>query len=1167
MKLNTFTGILIIACLFAGNSGYALEFSDGGFEKASKNGTPAAWGQKIDSGKDHGDSAKITLDTKTVKEGKYACRIDRQDSKNIVLLENQIPAVNAGTVLEISFWCKIAGDGQLFVRENHVGQNGRWRAELFRNFISDSGPHDWKKLTGTVKTAAGDKALGITLFIQGQPGTVWLDAFECREVKTGNGDGIVFRMTPNFYTDDNLFYLPQQTPMVVYLTCANRAQYESKNPRTIIEIPEEISLLSCGYDAVLFAPAEKILRNGRKYIRYDYAMSVPGSIMRNMDFSSTGFSSVELMIVADNTVPPDEIFNCYIGFKDEQTQSGLTEFKLKIMPRLPEVIAPEHFFVGFHPGTSLDFYGAALNRWMQSYKACGFGSIFLNDILRAGSIRANGSGRDAAPVFEAASANGISTFMSSNCLVNGYTLRYVSNSEKAPDSVKLKRADGVIVSTAFDPAYIARKGEWYIKALNQVVDDAVRKKCKGIWINWEPYMFIGEKGSFTELSLKDFAAFSGVPEPEVLNTTPVALVEKYRDKFYSFQSAQYAAAMQVMAEQVRRRSKELNHPLELVLCTGSIFFNDLTDKEFVKENLLRYRKTFMTEEWLKYFNIVSSWYYLYFKADDYKDKYLKELIELGYRIPETQTLKPASHAGTLEEVEKTVDFIREQCRRDGRAPVPYYHLTQNLQCNNWVVKPSEIAIQILAAFLGGASGVDLYFFPMGYDGRYWESATQANAQISMFEDYVMSGKKVSGCSVVALTELFQSNEADYSKRIALRVFEKNGCYLAAVANFDFLDAAPLKLVLNLPDGKYTISAPYNKQSFQHHGDLSFEAAELKQIPAIIPPLSVVFFELKPPLRQVSNMTVVSLENIETEINRLIPELNNKFRQRLEKADRITKTLEQGEQESLPHGDKFKPLSQNGFSTKAFLKEGKCYFSVTGASGSILIAPGKGAAVVSWINSGFESVFQDAKEGRICYDRFYLPSGYESGMDSSFYQFVEQKITGDGLELVFEKKLEKESFAGLTIIKTFVFKSGQARFELKYRIANKGSVPVCVGFWVWNCFAQGLQKFKPELRFGQRTLNSEMLKVTTFYWMRDVRELDKLLSGQKKDKIDFAEAVLQNADSAVMVTAEQDKLAGILTWYIMEQKVNTFETMFIPQLIQPGEQITYNLGYSYLKQAK
>lgn len=1146
--------LLIVVNVLVGINCYGLSFSDGGFEKASKAGTPAAWGQKVDQ------NSKITLDTTTVKEGRSSCRIDRMDNKSIVLLENQIPAVNSGMVLEISFWCKISGKSQIVIRENHVGQNGKWRADLFKNFITDSGPHDWKKLTGIVKVANDDKALGITLFIQGQPGTVWLDAFECQEIKASGCDGIAFRMTPNYYMDENVFHLPQQTPMVVYLTCANRTQYVSSNPRTIIELPEEITLLSCGYDAVQFAQPGKITRDGRKYIRYDYTMSVPKSVMRNMDFSSTGFSSVELMIAADNSVSPGDIFNGYICFKDDQGQSKPSEFKLKIMNPLPTVSVPKRFLTAFHANTSLDFSGQPLERWMQAYKSCGFNGIFLNDSLRTGSIRA-GASRDITPVYEAAAANGVETFLSSNCLANGYVMRYVYSSEKAPDSVKLKQANGVIVKSAFDPAYIIRKGDWYIKALNQVIDDAVKKKCRGIWLNWEPYMFIGEKGSFTELSMKDFAVFSGLPETEILNAQPAALVEKYREKFYAFQSAQYAKAMQVMAEQVKTRAKELNHPLELILCTGIHFFKDLNDKEFSKQNLLRYRKTFMTEEWLKHFDSASSWLYLYFKSNDYKDKNQKELLDIGYRIPETYTLRPVSHAGTLEEVEKTVSFIGEQCRKDRRTPIPYYHLTQNMQVNNWVVKPMEIGIQMLAAFLGGAAGVDLYYFPMGYDGRYWESATQANAQISMFEDYVMNGKKVSGCNAVALTELFRSNEEDYSKRIALRVFEKNGSYLAAVANFDFLDAAPLKLVLNLPNGKYTISAPYNKLSFQHHGNLSFEAAELKQIPAIIPPLSVVFFELKPDQRQVSGMTVVSLENIETDIKRLIPELNNKFRQRLEKADRITKTLEQGEQESLPQGDKFKPLSQNGFSTKAFLKDGKCYFQATGASGSIVIAPGKGAAIVSWKNGNSESVFKD---GKICHDRFYLPSGYENGMDDAYYQFVQQKITRNGLELTFEKNFEKENFAGIILSKTFIIKPGLAEFELKYCVTNKTSLAFTTGFWICNFMTQSQQQTNPELCIGQRTLNSQILKNTTYYKMKDVVELDKLLTGQKMDKADLGEATLKNADSAVTIATEQDKLAGILTWYISEQGINTFETMFMPQTILPGGQVTYNLNYSYSK---
>ena len=107
----------------------------------------------------------------------------------------------------------------------------------------------------------------------------------------------------------------------------------------------------------------------------------------------------------------------------------------------------------------------------------------------------------------------------------------------------------------------------------------------------------------------------------------------------------------------------------------------------------------------------------------------KKLYDLGLRAGGLNS----THALTLQNVEEVVKQIRKIRERAGLGMIPYYHLVQGAQCDTMVVSPDEIGLQMLAAFIGGADSVQLYYFPVGYDGRYWRSAAQANNVIAAYE--------------------------------------------------------------------------------------------------------------------------------------------------------------------------------------------------------------------------------------------------------------------------------------------------------------------------------------------------------------------------------------------------------------------------------------------------
>ena len=663
---------------------------------------------------------------------------------------------------------------------------------------------------------------------------------------------------------------------------------------------------------------------------------------------------------------------------------------------------------------------------------------------------------------------------------------------------------------------------------------------------------MGEKGSFTELSLKDFARFSGVSETEVLKMSPKQIISQYPKKLVLFQSYQYSMAMKSMMELIKKRSAELKYPLDVDLCTGSVFFLPYDSKH----KYAKYRSTFMTEQWLQHFDTVSSWLYLYFKSDDYKDKNLKRLIDLGCRIPEGDTMVPKSHAKTLTLVEDMVAFIKKQSLKNKRKPPRYIHLTQNMQCRNWTVTPQGFAIQIMASFLGGADGVGLYYFPLGYDGEYWRLAAQANAKIAKFEDYVMSGQKVTDVKIEPLTELFKSKEADYGQRLQVRAFQKDGKLLIAICNFDYLAQAPAKLKIKLPAGKYAVTAPWTKQAYVLNGKASFTSNDLLNIPVLIKPLSVRFIMVSPWIKRVKYAKKVNLNAVQSKIKKLIPGLNKEFIERGKAIKRTFKAIKDGDKQELKSAAGFKPLNSSGFKTALVKENGAWIYQVKSCGNELGIAPESGATVTRWNVDGSQIA------GKLCYDRFYMPKGYTNGLDKQVYELKSQKIINKELEVCFVKKVTKGNLKGLVLLKYFVINSSAQTIQLKYNLTNNSDGPVTAGFWVWNLIEQSKWKFKPELMLGNAKVSTKQLEQVTYYEKRKVPAIFNILRKFKHLPIKSNTAVLNSLKGNVKIEADSAKLAGFLGWSLAKESQTTLEAMFIPEVLPKGASASIKLKYQY-----
>jgi hypothetical protein len=1142
--------LLVTGVLFTVKA--APQFTNGGFDKSIVKGLPPGWNARTLLKNNKRVKSPFELDDHDKREGAKALKVKLSGNEKIVLLNCKLGKVTPGKVYELSFWCKITGKSRFYLRENHIKKNGKFRAELFKNHAKLKHPAAWKKNIIRIKTYSEDAALGITIFMKGGPGAVWLDGFKIEEYKIKTGNEVSFQLSPNHYTDNNLFYLPQYAPLVMYWNCANKVQLKPQNPRVVFELPSQIKLLSCGYDAKLL----KKTSIAGEYVRYEYTMGVPKTVMRSCDFAKSAYNSVIPMIYTDSKTVGKE-YDCRMFYKDDKITCAPVEFRIKITPPLPASPRPELFNSGIFAGTSVEFYDKPLERWFKFYRSCGFNNIYLPDILRAGSLSRKHK-RNPQAVFTEAAKSGIAAFMCSGQLTNGYVLRYTQANYDAPDSVKVKRANGKIDKSAFDPAYIIRKGKWYAKGIKQVVAQAVKYKCKGIWVNWEPYRFIGKNGSFTDLSKRDFAKFAKLPVKKVLAMSAMKIVDDYREKLYDFQSKQYADAMKSISEMLKKSSRELNYPLKVIVCSSNVFF--VPRKELKIPGHIRFRRTFKPEQWLKYVEHLSSWYYLYFNADEYLNSDTKKLVDLGFRIPEYHQFQATSFYNTLENVEKYTLFIKEQCRKDGLPQASYLHLIQAKQCTNWVVTPEAIGLQMLSAFIGGAFGVGLYYFPNGYDGRYWRSAIEANRAIAMFEKIVMTGHKLnSGFKAKPMSKLFKCSSGDFAKRLTVRAFEKNGEYLVAICNFDFLAPSPCSLQFNLPAGRYTVSEPLKNKYYRTEKQPWLSAVDLKSLPFFAEPMSIHFLKITKfsdniPAGKPVILTTVREKNISQ-----CPFLNRKSEERLRKSNSLRSQLG-CERRDLSSLKAFKSIKKSGFITAIITKNGESLFKIRKGKETFIISPDCRGAIVSWKFGELEIAGAGTKN-QIGFDRIYMPAKSRSKEKKIFYSFVAQNVSGKLLRLKLCRRITKGALKGLHIYKTYVFHSKNSGFIIEYELKNK--INECmVGFWVWNCFAQAYWKYNAEIEIGKLKLKSMALKTNTFCEYKKNASIRKLLSSAIFKKIDSDLVVLKSKIGTVSIKTDIKKLAGYLVWSVDSTKCNTLETLFASVEVARGNSAEFRLKYSF-----
>ena len=116
-----------------------------------------------------------------------------------------------------------------------------------------------------------------------------------------------------------------------------------------------------------------------------------------------------------------------------------------------------------------------------------------------------------------------------------------------------------------------------------------------------------------------------------------------------------------------------------------------------------------------------------------------------YRGWDSKTPYSYAENATLAHFVATKD-VRERVDRDfpPASRPKLLGFTHGLQDREWVTQPEHLSMAFDSYFFNRWEACVAYFFPQGYDARYWRAFAAAATRAAKFEDFVFDGRRVDG---------------------------------------------------------------------------------------------------------------------------------------------------------------------------------------------------------------------------------------------------------------------------------------------------------------------------------------------------------------------------------------------------------------------------------------
>lgn len=866
--------------------------------------------------------------------------------------------------------------------------------------------------------------------------------------------------------------------------------------------------------------------NGEKWKRWEFevAPALIATLRNSRDFNGWSIACA----VISGRAAAGTTWNCryYLTGQGKPVSSEET-FTLKMVSPLSPVTAPKQFLSGFSSVSGdLKFRKPETeNRFAEFVGKTG------TTLVTAGVT----------PEFaKKLYANGVRLVTSESYgFANGYRIGIMDEKKKPEDSKYLDVNGKPVMNgsvTATCPVAIYKRSPYYKEVVLPLLRTGIAGR-DGLQPNWEPYSFVG-KGCFCDRCRDEFAKFANLSPEKIGEIWPKQLQVgyPYRDAAIRFRAYQHARLIRTLQEDAVSMGAD-----KVGFCP-----------EVGTDQIIRYPNSFQ-EQWeftpyeyadsLKWLNVWGP--YNWFLADQ-PYAYVK-----GANLP------------TWEFSRRVVRDYRNHFKNPAKR-AKLMAMPHGSQCNMLALgQPEGMAMDQLSSFLAGYDASILYFFPRGYDHRFWKALADSTARIAENEEIVMNGRKKEGVSATPQSPFpapVENIEPRYlpdvrsSDLLQVAAFEKDGRLLVAVGNF--WEKGDVVFSLRVPgliaERKYAVVEKEFQRQFIPEKNRFFSGKELSDgILLHAGALRWVFFEILPAANQ-TERTVTSAD-LRKELERC-----RKENQSAANAETVRDRALRAENEV----GEFKKQGEGPLSCEPLFQDGKPMLKVTSGKNVLILNP-RGMALESWIVDGTDRVFPTYG-----LSAFWTP-GNNGMVANANYQLTEQKISASGLSVSAEFMTNTRNYpqlAGLKIVKTVTVSADLRHVLFEAKLANTLSTAMNDVGYRWNLIpAEWSARNGGSLQcsgqsFRRPGANSIMILKTDPGSEKTIRKLFAVKTPSMKITEGSFRFTLPGKPGMEAAFKPADLLSGIAIWDTPNMPSATFEPFYAPVLIPPGADITFSADF-------
>ncbi|OQA82228.1 MAG: hypothetical protein BWY31_03321 [Lentisphaerae bacterium ADurb.Bin242] len=281
--------------------------------------------------------------------------------------------------------------------------------------------------------------------------------------------------------------------------------------------------------------------------------------------------------------------------------------------------------------------------------------------------------------------------------------------------------------------------------------------------NWEPNYEQSASGCYCRNCKKEFLKFTKLPAAEVEKYWPREIILQYRKQWFEFKSRQHGMYLSTFENDLKEIAKRVGKNSGFI---PMISMSLMLDSEFNLTDEQAFAVRFYADklEWINPWGpYIGQWW----------ATIQKEL--------------PGRHLPQLTSARSVVRYldvvVKDQAKRPKLMGFPLG------ACDNTLTSPEELAMDTLSIYVAGWQASFPYYFPVGYDARYWKALADCNTVIAKTERFVVEGKRVSEASAAVITPFPPAIYSEVNKpnspisSLQLDAFQNGKEYLFAVANF------------------------------------------------------------------------------------------------------------------------------------------------------------------------------------------------------------------------------------------------------------------------------------------------------------------------------------------------------------------------------------------------